>query len=259
MHSERGRVRRVRDDREDVLQDLHVESLVETLRRLLVVLDILKEDVEYVEPSVADVAHRVLERPDDRVEHQLELVRRQAEQRREAVAVDGLQEQIEIGSVLWKLFEILADHVERALEHGVEDFGHVRRDVALELVDDRRHRAQHLRLARRRHTAPLVVEEHGVEQRGNEVVEHEFGVVGARHPVRNQLQSLLLDQAHALDQRLPRHVLAAQSDGAAYVLRHHLVHVQHVQVDATQLRYVRMAQSLARPHVRLRSITKIKR
>ena len=254
VHGEGSRVGSVRDDGKDVLQDLYVVSLIERLSGLFVLTDVLQELVQDVQSRVGHVAHRVLEGPDDRVEHQFELFLRQAEEGREAVIVDGLQHQIKVGAVLGKLFKVLVDHVQRALEHRVEDFGHVGRGVTLQFVDYRRHGAEHFGLAGRRHAASLVVEEHGVEQRRDEVVQDHFGVVGSRHPVRDEFQRLFLDQSHAFDQRLLRHVLAAQSDSTGYVLRHDFVHVQHVQVDAAQLRHVRVSQSFARSHVCLSKI-----
>ena len=60
-------------------------------------------------------------------------------------------------------------------------------------------------------------------------------VTAAADPARDQLQRFLLDGSHALDERLFGHVLAVASDGTRDVLTHHFVHVQHVQVDTTQL------------------------
>ncbi len=89
----------------------------------------------------------MLDGPDDAVEDELELVRAKAEQRGEAVCVDGLKQCEEEGAVLGKLFQILVDHLQRALEHGVEDAGQSWKYAILQSVDNRRHEVEHLWLA----------------------------------------------------------------------------------------------------------------
>ena len=61
--------------------------------------------------------------------------------------VDGLQQKVKVGPVLGELFKVLVDHIERALEHGIEDLGHVWRNVALQFVDDGGHGAEHFGFA----------------------------------------------------------------------------------------------------------------
>lgn len=65
----------------------------------------------------------------------------------------------------------LVDHVQRALEDGVEDLGDFSRDVDAQLVDDGRHGAEDLGLPRGRHV-PLVVDEDGLQQGGHKVLPH---------------------------------------------------------------------------------------
>ena len=114
------------------------------------------------------------------------------------------------------------DHVEGAFEESVKNFRDLRRDGRLQLVDDRGHGREHFRFAGDGDGAPLVVEQDRVEQRRNEVVENHVGVVGPLDPAGDQLQRLLLDDAHALDQRLPGHHLAVQRRRGRDVLRHDL-------------------------------------
>ena len=124
VHGEAGGVRGVGHHGEHVLEDVRVVCLVEGLRRLVLlaghVLQQLEEDVE---PGVGDVAHRVLERPDDRVEDELELRGGNVEEGGETVQVDRLQHEEEIGPVFGVLLKVLVDHVQRALEDGVEYLG----------------------------------------------------------------------------------------------------------------------------------------
>ena len=140
-------MRGVRYDGEHVLQDLNVVRLVETLRCLIVLADVLQNLVEDIETRVGHVAHCVLESPDNSVENQLKLGWWQAEERGEAVIVDRLQQQVEIGPVLREVFEVLVDHVERALENSVKDLRYIRCGMPLELVHDGGHRAEHFGLA----------------------------------------------------------------------------------------------------------------
>ena len=57
--------------------------------------------------GVGHVPHGVLEGPDDGVQDQLELGRRDGQECREAVGIDGLKQVEEMGPVLRELFEIL--------------------------------------------------------------------------------------------------------------------------------------------------------
>lgn len=62
----------------------------------------------------------------------------------------------------------LVDHVQGALEDGVKDLGYLTSDVPPQLVHNGRHGAEDLRLTGGGDVA-LVVNEHGVQQRGNKV------------------------------------------------------------------------------------------
>ena len=108
MHGKAGGVRGVGHDGEHVLEDVRVVCLVEGLRRLVFlaghVLQQLEEDVE---PRVGDVAHRVLERPDDRVQNELKLRGGNVEEGGEAVQVHRLQHEEEVGPVLGVLLKVL--------------------------------------------------------------------------------------------------------------------------------------------------------
>ena len=80
VHGEAGRVRAVRDHREDVLQDVRVVRLVEALRGRLRLTHVVQQREQDVEARVRHVAHGVFERPDDRVQHQLELCGRDGQE-----------------------------------------------------------------------------------------------------------------------------------------------------------------------------------
>lgn len=64
---------------------------------------------------------------------------------------------------------------------------------------------------------------------------HHLWVRGSADPPRDELERLLLDRPHAPDLGLLHHRLTVLGDEPDDVLAHHLVHIQHVQVDATQL------------------------
>lgn len=119
-------MRSIGDDGEDVLQDVRQVGLVEAGRGLLVLLDVDQQPVQNLETGVSDITHRVLERPDDAVEHQLELGRRYAEEGGEAVRVDRLQEQEKVRPVLRVLLEVLVDHGQGAFEYRVEYFRYLK-------------------------------------------------------------------------------------------------------------------------------------
>ena len=116
----------------------------------------------------------------------------------------------------------LVDHVQRALEDGVEDLGDLRGYRPLELVHHGGHGGEDLRLSGGRHRTPLVVEQHGVKQRRDEVFEDHVGVVGALDPARDELEGLLLDDAHRLYEGLSRDNLPVEAGRRAYVFRHYL-------------------------------------
>ena len=107
VHRQSGRVRRVRDHAEHVLKDVGVVRLVEGLRGIRLAGDVLQQLEENVEAGVRHVAHRVLERPDDGVEDQLELRRWDGQERGEAVVVDRLEHHEEVCAVFRELFEVL--------------------------------------------------------------------------------------------------------------------------------------------------------
>lgn len=97
----------------------------------------------------------MLERPDNRVKYQLELCRRYVEERLEAVRIDRLQQLIETEAMLRKIFEILVNHVQRALEDSIEYFWYFIRDMLAEFVHYCCHRAQYFGLTCRWYLTPL--------------------------------------------------------------------------------------------------------
>ena len=72
----------------------------------------LKQLVENVQTRVCHVSHGVLECPDDGVEDELELRRRDREEGSEAVVVDRLQHDEKVGPVFRELFEILRENMD---------------------------------------------------------------------------------------------------------------------------------------------------
>ena len=96
LQLEAGFVQRVGEHREDILQQRPKELLVEGLADLRGV-NLLQQLLADGEPELANVSLRVLEGPHDRVHRGLEDVRRlrgERHQRREAVLVDGLDQQV---------------------------------------------------------------------------------------------------------------------------------------------------------------------
>ena len=73
------------------------------------------DPVRATRTCVCHVAHGVLEGPDDGVEHELELRRVDGQEGVEAVRVDGLQQQEEVGAVLRVLLEVLRKRREMPL------------------------------------------------------------------------------------------------------------------------------------------------
>jgi len=67
------------------------------------------------------------------------------------------------------------------------------------------------------------------------VATHNLWVTAAADPAWDEFECFLLDGSHALDERLFRRTLTTGSDGTRHVFTHHFIHVQHVQVDTTQL------------------------
>lgn len=74
-----------------------------------------------VETDFCDITHGVLDSPDDGVHEQLELRRRQLEQRREARGIDSAHHLEETDSVFGVFRKILVDHVQCRLEYCVQD------------------------------------------------------------------------------------------------------------------------------------------
>ena len=107
VHRQAGSVRGVRDHAEHVLQDVCVVRLVERLRGVRLTGDVLQQLEQDAEAGVSHVSHRVLERPDDGVEDQLELRRWDGQEGGEAVVVDRLQHNEEVCAVLREFFEVL--------------------------------------------------------------------------------------------------------------------------------------------------------
>jgi len=200
MHGKRSRVRSVGHNREDVLKDVNVVRLIESLGGRFVLAHILQELVEDIQTGVGHIAHRVLESPDDRVQDELELSRRKAHESRETVIIHGLKHQVKVGTVLWVLFKVFVDHVERTLEDGIKDLGDVGCRVTFQFVDNGGHRREDFRLPSGGDGAVLIVAQDSVEEWRNKIVQNQIRVVGPRHPIRNELECLLLDQSHALDE-----------------------------------------------------------
>lgn len=85
---------------EHVLQEREVVRLEEAVRGRRTCADNVVDQLDADhQAEVADVAHGVLRRPDDRVHDELELLRRELEQRVEAVEVDDSQ-QLEEGDAV---------------------------------------------------------------------------------------------------------------------------------------------------------------
>ena len=70
----------VGDNREEMLQDVSEVGLVEALGSHLFTSNVLQQCVEDVQASVSHISHGVFECPDDGVQHQLELCRRDVQQ-----------------------------------------------------------------------------------------------------------------------------------------------------------------------------------
>lgn len=89
----------------------------------------------------------------------------------------------------------LVNHVQRALEDGVEDLGDLTGDVASQLVDNGRHGAEHLGLSGGGNVA-LIVYEDGVEERRDKVLADLGGQRGQSAQKRNTSgpENLLLRQ-----------------------------------------------------------------
>mmetsp|Transcript_27650 Transcript_27650/g.70460 ORF Transcript_27650/g.70460 Transcript_27650/m.70460 type:complete len:1163 (-) Transcript_27650:210-3698(-) len=239
---EAGLVERVGEHREDVLQQAEVVGAVEVIGDLRG-LHVGQQLEEGVEARLGHVALRVLEGPLDRLDDQREvaLVR---EQRGEAVVVDRAQEVEEVCAVLGEVFEVLRDHVEGALEDGLEDARHLRRHERLQLVDEAREEREHLGVARFGDRAHVVAEDR-VEQRRHKLGEHEVVVLRLVDERVEQPQRLLLDRAHRAHRRRRHQVhvgAARRGDRRVDHLGEGLVDVEQVNVDVRELHRVRVAE-----------------
>ena len=77
----------------------------------------------------------------------LEHLRRDFEESAEASLVYSLNEQEEVRPVLWELFEVLINHLERALEHGVEDLWNLWCDHSFQTINDCGHCRENFRFS----------------------------------------------------------------------------------------------------------------
>lgn len=75
----------------------------------LLLTHILQQCVENLQAGVSHVPHGVFEGPDDGVQHQFELSRRDGQERRETVGVYSLEQVEKVGPVLWILFKVLVE------------------------------------------------------------------------------------------------------------------------------------------------------
>ena len=84
-----------------------------------------------VQSCLCNIAHGMLDSPDDAVDEELELRRWNAQQSREAVEVDCPKKLEEAHTVLRILSEVLVNHAQRWLEDSVEDGGDLRSEQRL--------------------------------------------------------------------------------------------------------------------------------
>lgn len=152
----------------------------------------------------------MLEGPDDGVQDQLELGGGDGQEGREALGGGRLKEVEEMSSVFGEFFKILmrrevkhlavnvsfsihggikrltppppisdimcvhthlVDHVQSTLEDSIKDLGDLSGDVDSQLVNNGCHGAEHLGFTSGR-DVPLVINEHGLQQGGHEVLCH---------------------------------------------------------------------------------------
>jgi hypothetical protein len=167
MELEPGLVETIRKDGQNVLQQHEVERAVKARRDLRIALDVEqqrkqcgqtlhKHHTKYSHVRkrtprrknttsstyrLGDISLRMLERPNDRIHHELLELLRQRKERLETVLVHSLEQLEKVHSVFREIFEILRDHLERALEDRVQNARHKRRDRLLQTVDDGRQEA----------------------------------------------------------------------------------------------------------------------
>jgi hypothetical protein len=82
-------------------------------------------------------------------------------------------------------------------------------------------------------------------------------VVGSADPRGDELESFLLHSAHAFDEWLLCDCFPIGGDGTAHILTHHFVHIQHVQVNASKLLHVRMAEGFASAHIGFENVAQL--
>lgn len=102
---------------------------------------------QYIQSHVGNITHGVLKGPDHRVKDQFELGRRYIQERLEAVRIHRLQQLIEAKPMLGEVLEVLVDHVQRALEDGVENFWYLIGDMLTQFIHNGGHRTQDLGLS----------------------------------------------------------------------------------------------------------------
>lgn len=90
-----------------MLEDVTEVGLVEALSSCLLLGHVLQQRVEDLQPCVGNVPHGVFEGPDDGVQHQLELGRRDGQEGRKTVGVYSLEQVEKVGPVFWILFKVL--------------------------------------------------------------------------------------------------------------------------------------------------------
>ena len=126
------------------LQQAEVVRLIEGVDHPDVALLQVGEQLKQrAQSRLGNVALRVLEGPLDRLDDQRK-IGLLLQQCREAVLVHRAQQVEEQRAVVGVVLEILGDHVERALEDGLEHARHLRRHLPLQLVDQPSEEREHL-------------------------------------------------------------------------------------------------------------------
>mmetsp|Transcript_7823 Transcript_7823/g.13470 ORF Transcript_7823/g.13470 Transcript_7823/m.13470 type:complete len:443 (-) Transcript_7823:1690-3018(-) len=249
---EAGLVEDVSEHSEDLLHEVEEVRLVELIAELAL-LERLKHLEQQVEAHLRHVALGVSERPDDRVYDKLEILRREREQRAEAVVSDGSEEREELQAVLWVVLEVARDHLQRALEDGIKHARHLVQQRVLHLVEDRGEQRQHLGIAGVRQVARVVPED-GIHHHGHQLLRHQHRVVCLLYKRLDQPQALALHLPHQLNLRGPCGEGVALGDDGGDELGVEAVHVEHVGVDERDLRLEGLPQGLAHRHVCLQNV-----
>lgn len=97
------------------------------------------------------------------------------------MVIHGLQEVEKVGPVVGKLLQVLVDHLQSALEDGVEDARQSTENVIAQSINDGCHRVQDLGLTSDRRTL-LIVGCHGIKKGRKEIV----GDLEKRMRIRNR-------------------------------------------------------------------------